>query len=154
MDYSKPYVTIASHICDRHRYKVIIHRGMYYFAEFPSIEAFKLFAHTIGFDYTFDHMDSCDNHLFISYFTVNRNFVEGKPHKWAGWDFEYFWSKDELPSGCKPILGFSNGSLVTCYFTNDGETVTIFRPNPNATEVYHPLPLDEHITYMQTVGGF
>ena len=144
MDYSKPYVTIASHICDRHRYKVIIHRGMYYFAEFPSIEAFKLFAHTIGFDYTFDHMDSCDNHLFISYFTVNRNFR----------DCAYFWSKDELPRWCKPILGFSNGSLVTCYFTNDGETVTIFRPNPNATEVYHPLPLDEHITYMQTVGGF
>ena len=65
-----------------------------------------------------------------------------------------FWSVDELPAGARPIKALSNGSIVTCYFYNDGETVTIYRPNPNAKRVYKPLPLDHHVAHVQIYGSY
>jgi hypothetical protein len=58
---------------------------------------------------------------------------------------KYFWALDELPSDAKQYTGLSNGSLVDCYYTED----CIYRPNPNAKEVYNPLPISEHIAFMR-----
>lgn len=63
-----------------------------------------------------------------------------------------FWSLQDVPKGAEAYTGLSNGSLVTCYFENKGGVHHIYRPNPNAKEVYMPLPLEEHIKYMQQFG--
>lgn len=50
-----------------------------------------------------------------------------------------FWHKFDLPKNCKSFIGLENGRYVTCYYTDiDGYRV-IFKPNPNAKEVYKPL---------------
>lgn len=63
-----------------------------------------------------------------------------------------FWSLQDVPEGATAYTGLSNGSLVTCYFENKGGVHHIYRPNPNAKEVYMPLPLEEHIKYMSQFG--
>lgn len=52
----------------------------------------------------------------------------------------------------KSFIGLSNGSLTICYaaFDDTNNTVEILRPNPNAKEVYHTMPLDIEIEYRKT----
>ncbi len=63
-----------------------------------------------------------------------------------------FMSLRELPDDAKPFTGLSNGSLVTCYLWNDGETLHIRRPNPNIESIYKPLSTEEHIAYCRENG--
>lgn len=44
---------------------------------------------------------------------------------------------------------FGRNDIVDCYFLNDGETIHIYRPNPNAKEVYKPLSLKDHINFVK-----
>ena len=47
-----------------------------------------------------------------------------------------FWKKEEV-KGLKKVIGLSNGSKVDCYIHEiDDINVEIYRPNPNAKEVY------------------
>ncbi len=66
----------------------------------------------------------------------------------------YFWNKKQLPRGAKKMKALSNGSLVDCYFVKDkqNKTIEIFRPNPNAKKVYHPLSLKKHIKHEKKYG--
>lgn len=66
-------------------------------------------------------------------------------------DYRYFWNLEDLPENSKPIIALSNGSKVTCYYTFDDNTVTIYRPNPNS-KIYNPLTVDEHITHTKIYG--
>lgn len=54
----------------------------------------------------------------------------------------------------KKIKALSNGSIVDCYFVNDGKRVKFYRCNPNAKKFYHPLSLEEHIKYHREHGSF
>ena len=48
-----------------------------------------------------------------------------------------FWKKEEV-KGLKKVIGLSNGSKVDCYIQEiDDINVEIYRPNPNAKEVYN-----------------
>ncbi len=49
-----------------------------------------------------------------------------------------FWNIEEIPEDAKKFVGLSNGSYVDCYYADIEEIRTIFRPNPNAKEVYIP----------------
>lgn len=64
----------------------------------------------------------------------------------------YFWSINELPEGCKKIKGYSNGSIVDCYFLKNGLDIIVFRPNPNATNIYNPMSLDDLIKFNRAGG--
>ena len=57
----------------------------------------------------------------------------------------YFCSLDTLPEDAKKYTGLCNGSLVDCYYTKDH----VYRPNPNAKNVYIPLSLDDHIAFQK-----
>jgi hypothetical protein len=63
-----------------------------------------------------------------------------------------FWSMEELPENAIQYKGLSNGSLVDCYYIHTENGSEIFRPNPNAKEIYKPLPIDEHIEF-QSING-
>ena len=65
----------------------------------------------------------------------------------------YFWGLSELPEGAKKIKGYSNGSIVDCYYLNDGKTLNIYRPNPNAKNVYNEMNLDGHIKFIKSKKG-
>ena len=50
----------------------------------------------------------------------------------------YFWKAEEIPTGARAFVGLENGSYVTLYAVDEGDKVTIYRPNPNAKDVYIP----------------
>ena len=135
---------------ERHRSPIIIHNGwQWYFAEFNNWEQLKRFLDFAG--------------LEIELEEEKQWFFNPKCGKWRKYSVNRklddshgggFWSLSEIPENAKKIKGHSNGSIVDCYILNDGETLHIYRPNPNAKEVYKPLPLNEHIKYIRENGGF
>lgn len=147
---NKMYITtIEKADPERHRSPIIIHDGWeWYFAEFNSWDQLQ---------------------TFLDFAKLEIELEEEKPYfkKECGTWRKYsvnrlldnpcgggFWDLSEIPEGAKKIKGHSNGSIVDCYILNDGETLHIYRPNPNAKAVYKPLPIEEHIKYMREHGGF
>ena len=64
-------------------------------------------------------------------------------------DNNSFMKLSDIPNGAKPFKALSNGSIVDCYFLNDGKTIHIYRPNPNAKNVYKPLDTKDHIDFVK-----
>ena len=125
-----------------HRSPIILHKdNMFYLAEFERQEQLDFFAETLGFTYSLREERTTPQTGKYRAFDIDRAF-----------DDRFFWRPDELPADAKPIKALCNGSIVTCYFTNDGDTITFFRPNPNAEEVYCPMSLQEHRAH-QTIYG-
>ena len=128
-----------------HRSTIIIHEaGGFYFAEFDTMEQLDFFARTLGFTYTLREERKNTQCGLWQIFDIDRKIDDSC----AGG----FWKLSDLPEGAKTIKALSNGSIVTCYFTNDGETITMYRPNPNAKEVYKPLSIDLHIAHRRIYG--
>lgn len=113
--------------------KVQIMQDLQYIAfEFVTIKAFRAFAEHVGLSY---HKDE-GGRYYTDQFLKN----------------EYFWKIEELPNGCKPLYDYCNGSLVKCYAHKEGDTITIYRPNPNGKE-YKPLEFDEARKYRNNPLG-
>ena len=55
----------------------------------------------------------------------------------------------EMSNGLKlkKFKGLSNGSIVDCYAGIGENIIEIFRPNPNAKEVYQPMTHEEEMKY-------
>ena len=66
----------------------------------------------------------------------------------------YFWNLSQIENldKCVKHKGLSNGSVVDCYTYSDDNKVIIYRPNPNAKEVYKPLDIKEHIEFNKLNG--
>ena len=168
--------TIEKTDANYHRSHVILHNGQWHFGDFETMDQLDLLAKTLGFSYELageePWLGKKDN--MCRRYNMSHRLEEAHT---GG-----FWNLSDLPSDAKPIKALSNGSIVTCYFTNDGQTITIYRPNPNATEenknryctsdeyenavknriyypnslefdpVYKPLPIDQHITHVKIYG--
>lgn len=63
-----------------------------------------------------------------------------------------FWHIEEIPVDAIPYKDLSNGKIVTCYYKHIENGSIIYRPNPNAKDVYKPLPIDEQIKYQEING--
>lgn len=128
-----------------HRSKFIIHgESGYYFAEFDTERQLNFFAEMLGFSYRL-----IDEKVSDRLGTYRKYIMSHKINSPCGGGF---WKRGDIPNEAKPFKALSNGSIVTCYFTNDGETINIFRPNPNAKEVYKPLELSEHLAHRKIYG--
>lgn len=141
------YVTMVDNPdSNYHRSKIIVHKGwQWYLAEFPTETAFHRW------------LDYCGLEIKLEETTVNPNFP--KCGIWKRFSVNrkvkeefYFWKKEEVPDNAKLITLLSNGSLVTGFILNDGEVLHIYRPNPNAKEVYNPMPSEERIEYVKENG--
>ena len=142
-------MTIAERTDEQyHRSHIIIREtdGHWHAAEFDSVEQLDLFAQTLGFTYTAESWKETERFGILREYKLSHRI---EAQKCGG-----FWSLDELPEGAKPIKALSNGSIVTCYFTNDGETIRFYRPNPNAHAIYHPLSIEEHIVHRRIYGTY
>lgn len=134
-----------------HRSPIIIHEsgvGSFHFAEFETMEQLDFFARMLGFTYELVEERNWRNNTNNTYreyaisHKINSDYIGG------------FWTLSDIPADAKPFKALSNGSIVTCYFVNDSKEITIYRPNPNAKEVYKPLELKDHIAHKRIYGSY
>ena len=140
-------LTIVERTYERyHRSPIIIRdiEGRWIVAEFESVEQLDFFAQTLGFTYTAESWRETEFCGIWREYKLSHRIEKG--------GFGGFWSLEEIPEGAKPIKALSNGCIVTCYFTNDGETIRFYRPNPNAHRFYHPLSVEDHIAHRRIYG--
>ena len=141
------YISIVDKTDEQyHRSHIILHKGgtMFHLADFDTVQQLDFFAQTLGFTYTAAEWKESKQLGIYREYTIDRKFADA----YTGG----FWKLEDLPDDTKPVKALSNGSIVTCYYTNDGETITLYRPNPNAKAVYSPLPISEHIAHVKTYG--
>lgn len=52
---------------------------------------------------------------------------------------KFFWHKFDLPKNVKSFIALENGAYVKCYYADEEGIRVIYKPNPNAKEVYKEL---------------
>jgi len=114
---------------EMHEKKVIMHRDVHWqFKTFSNMAELDKFAEMLGFKYEI--------------FDTWHNGILGTAKKYAMSHFiddpmdRSFWKLEEVPKGAKKVNLMDNGHTVTCYFINDGQTIHVFRPNPNVQELH------------------
>lgn len=153
----------------------------YCIADFKTEEQLKRFAETIGFTYEWTEerydgfksgrisvviesqskdKEPCDE--WDKYYNMafhSEDYVERKIGN--SWLKNHFHDKCQAYSMnaanfkiAKPIKALSNGSIVDCYFINNGKRVRFYRCNPNAKDFYKPLSTEEHIMYQKEFGCY
>lgn len=128
-------------------YKFIITKGATSWTAYKTVNGFKQFMKVYGLQ-----IDPTKTQIQDCFYTKDRiMLIKFKPSKFNEYSF---WKLDDIPNfkKCKKFTGLSNGSYVDCYYKKLKHGNIVYRPNPNATEVYHPLSLDEHIAYSKKLG--
>ena len=140
------YITTLDKIDEKyHRSHVIIHKDyQWHFADMSDMKQLERLSKTLGFSYTLEETKNWINGGTYCKYSMSHAIK----------DSNMFYRLSDLPADAKSIKALSNGSIVDCYFTNDGETVTIYRPNPNYKDVYNPLEIKEHIAHCKEFGTY
>lgn len=116
-------------IPERSDQKVIIHRDpLNQFKCFPNMNELRRFADNIGFDYSLWMEQPSDKLGVIRTYSMS-HYIDD-PYE------RNFWDISEIPPGAKKIFLMTWGKMATCYRVIDGDIIHIFRPNPNAIELY------------------
>ena len=141
------YISYIEHTdSEYHPYHWIIHLGTWHAARFDQKEQLDFFASLLGFSYSLVKRENWrGTETIYEEYAMDKNIVE--PFGYGG-----FWKSEELPEGVKPIKALSNGSIVTCYFRTLDDQIELYRPNPNAHEVYKPLSTNLHIMHQKIYG--
>lgn len=140
-------MSIVDHpVPDIHSQRIQIRtlNGIWSIASFDREEQLDRFAQTVGFTYQLVEEHQHPQFGIYREYCIDRKIQDA----FMGG----FCKKEDLPADAKPIMALSNGNIVTCYFTNDGEQITFFRPNPNAKDIYHPLSTPDHIRHQMIYG--
>lgn len=129
-------------------YTVAVNRyndTMFNIASFDNIKQFDFYKKTLGFQIELVERMNEGTEKEVKIYRSNYKIID-----------DSFWKLEELPKRAKPIKALSNGSIVTCYYFKDykSNTITIYRPNPNAKDVYKPLELEEHINHKKIYGTY
>lgn len=136
-------MTIVEKTSEQIRSHIIIYENGpfgYHFAEMNTTEQLERFSKMLGFSYTLEDTSHSEKHGEYKKYRLTHK-IENTARG--------FWKLSDIPAGAKPFKALSNGSMVDCYFLNDGETIHIYRPNPNAKDVYKPLSLKDHIKFVK-----
>lgn len=80
----------------------------------------------------------------ITYYNLSKNI--NSPCDGGYWNLEQL---EEMSKGekLKKIKGLSNGSIVDCYIGIGENIINVYRPNPNAKEVYKEMELAQELDY-------
>ena len=113
------------------RSEIIIHYGMWHFSSCKTIEQLNKFTKVLGIEY-FLHEEKDNMKVYITNTVVKEKL---------------FWELKELPSDVKKIKGLSNGSIVDCYFNKKENVLNVYRPNPNAKNVYKKMDFKKELEY-------
>lgn len=125
-------------------YKYLIRKDLFGYTAFKTEKGFKRFLEIANIqltEYTKQYSVKTDDFGIVTSHLIDTVIDEIS-----------FWSLNEIPENAKSFKGLSNGSYVDCYYIHTEDGAKIFRPNPNAKEVYKPLSLEEHLEYSSIWG--
>lgn len=93
---------------------------------------------------TIDHEVKYNTTGKIVFYNLSKNI--NSPCDGGFWNMEQL---EEMSKGqkLKKFKGLSNGSLVDCYIGIGKDIIDIYRPNPNATEVYKKMAYEDELNY-------
>lgn len=120
--------------------------SMFHSASFKNIKQFERFIKQFG--------------LKLKYITT---YNKGKDKEVKVYELNYtlmthftggFWNLTEIPKNAIKIKALSNGRIVDCYYKKDkkAKQIVLYRPNPNAKDIYKPLDIEEHIAFQKLYG--
>ena len=122
----------------KNQYKHIITKDDYYYIAFRTDKGLNDFIDRSGVDFIKQsENESLQHGKSQSFIAKNISLIE-----------EHFWKIDEIPANAELYKDLSNGSLVDCYYTKENDIYTVYRPNPNAKNVYKPMEIEQHIHYI------
>ena len=124
----------------KNQYKHILTKGPYAYTAFRTDKGLNDFIKRTGADFIKHNEVMTADHGKVQWFVAENIEIQEK----------LFWKMEEIPENAVKYTDLSNGSLVDCYYTNESNVYTQYRPNPNAKEVYKPMELKQHIEYMLT----
>lgn len=127
---------------DTYGYKFLIHAGANSWTAFRTVKGFKYFMSNYGLEIDRDTVQTFKD-------------FEGNPGihcQMKAHEVEtcYFWNLEDIPEGSTPFIGMENGSYVNCYSNIKNGKSTIYKPNPNAKNVY--IPYDHRAVSHQIYG--
>ena len=146
-------IFIYKKIDEKNRYKIVLWRAdeykyMYHLASFSNVEQLEMFLQRMGVTYTYEKtLNEGDEENEIKIYKTNYAILDARVP---------FWRLEDLPKNAIKFKALSNGEIVDCYFKKFKRTKTIYiyRPNPNAKEIYNPLPLQEHRAFKLLYGTY
>lgn len=144
---TRTFLSVSEKISDRHRSNYILHNGFeWYHSDTNSKEQMENLLNFFECEITLDHENYSEENGTVKYFNLSKDIISRS--NGGFWSFEQL---QKLIDGkrVKTFIGLSNGSLTTCYavFDDENGTIEIIRPNPNAKDVYHTMPLTAEIEY-------
>lgn len=144
---TRTYLTVAEKTSEKHRSLYILHNGwQWYHADTNIQEDMEDLLKFFECDAELEETKHTAENGKIEFYNISKDIISR-----SGGGFWNMEQLQEMANGrrLKTFIGLSNGSLTTCYaaFDDDNNTVEILRPNPNAKEVYHKMPLDAEIQY-------
>ena len=122
----------------KNQYKHILIKGVYSYTAFRTDKGLNDFIKRTGTDFIKQNEAITADHGKVQWFAAENIEIQEK----------LFWRMEEIPENAVKHTDLSNGSLVDCYYTNENNVYTQYRPNCNAKEVYKPMGLKQHIEYI------
>ena len=122
----------------KNQYKHILTKDVYSYTAFRTDKGLSDFVKRTGADFIKHNEVMTADHGKVQSFTAENIEIQEK----------LFWKMEDIPENAAKYTDLSNGSLVDCYYTNENNIHTVYRPNCNAKEVYKPMELKQHIEYI------
>lgn len=145
----KTYTGADVHSAMRREDKIIIHDGWeWYMGTIHNEKQLKEVLEFLEIELTtVDHEVEHDTTGKIVFYNLSKNI--NSPCDGGFWNLEQL---QELSKGqkLKKFKGLSNGSLVDCYIGIGEDIIDIYRPNPNAKEVYQTMEHSDEINYRRS----
>ena len=120
------------------QYKHILKKDVYSYTAFRTDKGLSDFVKRTGADFIKHNEVMTADHGKVQYFVAENIKIQEKS----------FSKMEDIPANAVKYTDLSNGSLVDCYYTNENNVYTVYRPNCNAKEVYKPMELKQHIEYI------
>ena len=131
-------IWLVTYEIPKNQYKHILTKGVYSYTAFRTDKGLNDFIKRTGIDFVKQNEVMTADHGKVQWFVAENIEIQEK----------LFWKMEEIPENAVKYTDLSNGSLVDCYYTNESNVYTQYRPNPNAKEVYKPMGLKQHIEYI------
>ena len=122
----------------KNQYRHILTKGAYPYTAFRTDKGLNDFIKRTGTDSIKQNEVMTADHGKVQWFAAENIEIQEK----------LFWKMEDIPENAVKYTDLSNGSLVDCYYTNENNIYTVYRPNPNAKEVYKPMGLKQHLEYI------
>lgn len=141
MNMGRLYVVVRQQPAQSSDYKFLVDDSHYSYCAFKTNEGFRQFLQRGNLKLKYkDRWIHPDHGLCRAYDVIGS--IEERS----------FWSLHEIPAGAQTFKAHSNGKLVDCFYLQTDTGATIYRPNPNAKNVYKPLPLEQHLAHQRRYG--